>query len=157
PNTSRRSSSAPKVMRPLSTWGSRSGQQLRFRVITKSRVASGQSMPTAARRVTTLWTIGSHPPSTDRRTRTVRPTPRRQSRRALMRTFPRVAYVPPVVTALSIRRGQWSAQRRARHGSSAVIAVLVIDLVRPDRHRSRRPAVVDVKPTEHALDRDRLG
>jgi hypothetical protein len=35
--------------------------------------------------------------------------------------------------------------------------VLATDVVRQDRHESSGPAVVDVKPAEHALDLDRLG
>ena len=35
--------------------------------------------------------------------------------------------------------------------------MLATDVIRPDRHGSRRPAVVNVKPTENALDRDWLG
>jgi hypothetical protein len=37
------------------------------------------------------------------------------------------------------------------------LAVLAIHVVRQDRRGSRCPAVVDVKPTEHARDSDRLG
>jgi len=36
-------------------------------------------------------------------------------------------------------------------------AVLATELIRPDRRGLRCPAVVDVKPTEHARDYDRLG
>ena len=36
-------------------------------------------------------------------------------------------------------------------------AVLATDAVRQDRHGSRRPAVVNVKPAEHARDLDRPG
>jgi hypothetical protein len=35
--------------------------------------------------------------------------------------------------------------------------VLATELIRRDHHGSRRPTVVDVKPAEHAHDRDRLG
>jgi hypothetical protein len=37
------------------------------------------------------------------------------------------------------------------------MAVLAADLIRQDHHESCGPAVVDVKPAEHFLDRDRLG
>ena len=36
-------------------------------------------------------------------------------------------------------------------------SVLATDVVRQDRHESSGPAVVDVKPAEHARDLDRLG
>src|SRR3954466_1992162 len=44
-----------------------------------------------------------------------------------------------------------------RPGTPASETVLATDLVRQDHDASRCPAIVDVEPTEHARDRDRLG
>jgi hypothetical protein len=58
---------------------------------------------------------------------------------------------PPVV-----RVAQYMCAADECNATWRILPVLATDVVRPDRHRSRRSAVVNVKPAEHALDRDRL-
>ena len=73
----------------------------------------------------------------------------------------------PHLQRLAVYCGEALVRARAR-GASCMIAgsprrgqpcwlVLATDVVRQDRLGSRCPAVVDVKPTEHARDLDRLG
>src|SRR5213078_4828566 len=51
----------------------------------------------------------------------------------------------------------WTQRYRVAGQTSSTNPVLATELIRRDPHGSRRPTVVDVKPAEHAHDRDRLG